>query len=412
MPSSTISPSCSTPIWLGRQPIVDSQKRLVAYEVLYRSAKTGFAAFEDGNQATSAVLLNTFVELGFDQVVEDRIAFMNFTREFLIGTYPLPECPKRLVLEVLEDIVPDAELIQGLKRLRAEGYKIALDDVVYHPALEPLLELAAIVKVELPQIPQTEWAAHVQLLRKWPVKLLAEKIETQQEFELCRDLGFDLFQGYFLSKPELIEGRKLDGNQMALMKILAEINAPQADIRDLAETVERDPALCIKLLRYVNSSHFGVRRNVESLRHACVLLGLETLRTITTLLLLAGNKHVPQQAAKTALLRAWMCRTLAQYHEDANAHSLFTTGLLSMLDVLMGQPLDNLIAELPLEESIREALLLGIGPTGQILQVAIDYEKCAWEQLTECGIKPALLRTAYLESVEEVKRAWAASASA
>jgi EAL and modified HD-GYP domain-containing signal transduction protein len=410
MTSTTASQDCSSPIWLGRQPIVDSKKRLVAYEVLYRSTNLGPAAFSDGNQATSAVLVNTFVELGFDQVVDDRIAFMNFTREFLTGEYPLPECPKRLVLEVLEDVVPDAELIQGLERLRSEGYKIALDDVVYHPSLEPLLELATFVKVELPQIPQDQWAEHVKTLRQWPVILLAEKIETQEEFELCRELGFDLFQGYFLSKPEIIEGRKLDGNQLALMKILAEINSPAADIKNLANTVEQDPALCIKLLKYVNSSHFAVRRNVESLQHACVMLGLESLRTITTLLLLAGNQHIPQQTARTALLRAWMCRSLAKHHEGVNAHSLFTTGLLSMLDVLMGQPLETLLAALPLDESILNAILRGEGVLGQILQTVLSYENCDWSELTRGSANPHQLRSAYFESVEQVKQAWTASA--
>ncbi len=406
MPLSTLSNSCSSPVWLGRQPIVDRRKNLVAYEILYRSAGAGRTCFDDANQATSSVLMNTFVELGFEQVVEDRVAFMNFTREFLVGTHPLPECPDRLVLEVLEDIVPDEELLEGVRTLREAGYKIALDDVVYRPELDPLLDLASIVKVEMPQIPREEWADQVQILRKWPVTLLAEKVETLEEFELCRELGFDLFQGYFLAKPEIIEGRKLDGNQMALMKILAAINDPQSDLPQLTGLVEQDPALCIKLLRYVNSSHFGIRRNVESLRHACVLLGLEGVRTVATLLMLAGNKHVPQQSARTALLRGWMCRRLAEHFDAGNPHPFFTAGLLSMLDVLMGQPLEDLLADLPLDESIRAAILHGENRLGEILKQVILYEQCQWDRLMRSGADPTILCKAYMDSVTQVKKAW------
>ncbi|MCA9071921.1 MAG: HDOD domain-containing protein, partial [Planctomycetaceae bacterium] len=337
--SAVSTPSCSTPVWVGRQPILTADKRLVAYEILYRCFAQESAQFTDGNHATSTVLLNLFSELGLEHVVDDRVAFVNFTREFITGEHPLPQCPKQLIVEVLEDIEPDPEVIAGIRRLRRQGFRIALDDVVYHPDLEPLLEHASLVKVDLSLIPQTEWASHVQQFRKWPVKLLAEKVETLEEFQHCRSLGFDLFQGYFFSKPELLEGRKLDSNQTVLLRILSVINSPQVEIQSLARTVEADPALCLKILRYVNSSHFGIRRTVESLQQACVLLGLDTLRTITSLLLLVGNNNVPQQAARTALLRAWMCRNLGQNNSKVNPQSVFTVGLLSMLDVLLGQPL-------------------------------------------------------------------------
>ncbi len=408
MSSTTEETQCSTPVWVGRQPILDRRKRLVAYEVLFRSAESGPARFDDGNQATSAVLMNTFVELGFDQVVDNHIAFMNFTREFLIGEHPLPQCPERLVLEVLEDIVPDQELLTGLKQLRKEGYKIALDDVIYHPSLEPLLELATIVKVELPQIPLAELPTHVESLRKWPVTLLAEKVETLEEFEICRDLGFDLFQGYFFSKPEILQGRKLDSNQVALMKILTEINDPQSDIKKLIFAVEQDPALCIKLLRYVNASHMSIRQTVESLQHACVLLGTERIRTIATLLVLAGNKDLPQQAARTALLRAWMCRGLANRQQAENVHTFFTTGLLSMIDVLMGQPLDILLANLPVDESVCQAILKREGQMGQILEMVIQYERCEWDRFTQNEALSTILRNTYVDSINQVQLAWQA----
>jgi EAL and modified HD-GYP domain-containing signal transduction protein len=241
------------------------------------------------------------------------------------------------------------------------------------------------------------------------VTLLAEKVETLEEFEYCQSLGFDLFQGYFLAKPEIIQGRKLDSNQLALMRVMAEINSPKSDIAQISRCVEQDPALCIKILRYVNSSHFSIRQKVKSLNHACTMLGLEAVRTITTLLLLADNPHVPQQAAKNALLRACMCRSLADHPNAASAHSLFTTGLLSMLDVLLGQPLKDLLKQLPLDESITDAILTGRGLGGQVLKTVVSYEKCEWDKLTRNGADPARLRSAYLESLKQVKQAWAAA---
>lgn len=404
--SAVTSPQFSTPVWVGRQPIVDAKQDLIAYEVLYRSSATGGAQFTDGNLATSSVLLNLFLEMGLEQVVDDRVAFVNFTREFLVGEHPLPDCPKQLVVEVLEDITPDREILEGLRKLHQQGFKIALDDVVYHPELEPFLEHASIVKVDLSLIPQAEWGDHVRQFRQWPVKLLAEKVETMEEFRLCQQLGFDLFQGYFLSKPELIEGRKLDSNQTALLRVLAELNAPEIEVQKLTRTVELDPALCVKILRYVNSSHFGLRRSVESLQHACVLLGLDTLRTLTTLLLLAGNESVPQQAARVALLRAFMCRNLAKQRSDVNSHSAFTVGLVSMLDVLLGQPLDKLLAALPLDDTIRTAILDGEGRMGELLQNVVVYERCEWDTLSQLGVDANTFRQAYLSAVTEVQKAW------
>lgn len=404
--SAIASPRCSTPIWLGRQPIVDRHKNLLGYEILYRSAARSRADVTNGNLATSTVLLNLFLELGLEQVVHERLAFVNFTREFLTGKHPLPNCPKQLIPEVLEDIEPDVEVVNGLKKLRKQGFTIALDDVVYHPKLDPLLDLASIVKVDVSLIPQAEWGSHVRQLRNWPVKLLAEKVETLEEFRLCQSLGFDLYQGFFLSKPELLKGRKLDSKQTTLLRILSEINAPNVEIRNLARTVELDPGLCVKILRYVNSSHFGIRRNVESLQHACVMLGLATIRTLTMLLLLVGNCGVPQRAARAAILRACMCRNLAEYHADVNSHSVFTVGLLSMLDLLLGQPLEDLLPTLPLDETIRSAILEGTGTMGELLQNVIVYERCEWDTLAELGVEANVFRRAYLNAVTEVQGAW------
>jgi EAL and modified HD-GYP domain-containing signal transduction protein len=395
----TAAPACAD-AWVARQPVVNARQELIAYEILYRTRHPLHAAIRDPSRATSEVLLNVFTDLGIPNVVGKVPAMVNITRDFLVGELPLPSCPNRLVLEVLEDIQPDPEVLAGIVRLRQQGYAIALDDFVYQPHLEPLLELATIVKVDLPQIPHSELAQQVALLRRWPVQLLAEKVEDWHQFATCRDLGFELFQGHFLSRPELLHGHKLEASRLALLRILARVHDPSATFQDLEHTIEQVPAMCVKLLRYVNSSQTGLQRKVDSLHRALVLLGLEEIRTITTLLALVGTDALSPLAVNTAWVRAVMCRRLGLcYGHDP--HAYFTAGLLSMLDVLMGRPLEEVIASLPLDENMRSAILRFEGPMGRPLKAVVHYEQGQWDKLIGQSYELAILRSAYLEAIAE-----------
>lgn len=400
--AATPSAAPTTDIWLARQPIVDADRRLVGWEILFRSSQENHSGVTDGNRATSEVMLNTFVELGLDTVVGQHLAFVNLTREFLIGEFPLPACQSQLVLEVLEDVAPTDDVLSGIRRLRAAGYTIALDDVVYHPGLQPLLELASIVKVDLPLTPPDELASHVQELQQHGVHLLAEKVERRSEFELCKQLGFQLFQGYFLSQPEIVQGRKLNSHKLALVDTLAKLNDPAATFSDLESTIERDPGLCVKLLKYVNSSHFGIRREVDSLHRALVLLGVGNIRTITTLLVLADDRSTATVDVHAALTRAWTCRGLVEHRDSQYGHQLFTAGLLSRLDVLMQCPLEEALAGFAMTEDIREGVLNRTGEIGEILDQVECYERGAWDELAMSDENSDRLRTAYLDAIARV----------
>jgi len=193
--------------FVGRQPIYGRSIDVFAYELLFRNDEVNRASFMDGNAATAQVMLNTFVEIGLDHIVDHHLAFINLTRDFVLGNYCIALPKDRVVLEVLENMGVDQELIDALNRLSGLGYRIALDDFVYHESLKPLVELADIIKVDVLALDRKTVAEHVEILRQYPVKLLAEKVETHEEFEFCRDLGFDYFQGYFFCKPKIISSQ-------------------------------------------------------------------------------------------------------------------------------------------------------------------------------------------------------------
>jgi EAL and modified HD-GYP domain-containing signal transduction protein len=194
--------------YIGRQAIYTREKEVHAYELLYRSGVSGAADFVDGSQATSQVVLNSFLEIGLGRLVGTRPAFINCTRDFLTQGHALSLPPECLVLEVLEDIEPDAEMLATLRSLKDAGYTIALDDFVLRESRNPVLELADLIKVELPALTREQISHHIDALQPRGVILLAEKVETREEFEFCKALGFELFQGYFLSKPHIVQERR------------------------------------------------------------------------------------------------------------------------------------------------------------------------------------------------------------
>ncbi|MEO1981434.1 MAG: EAL domain-containing protein [Fuerstiella sp.] len=298
--------------FVGCQPIFRSDLVVYAFELLFRKGGANEASFDDGDHATAAVIMNVFTDIGLENIVGDCPAFINVTRNFILDGHALTLPRDRVVLEVLEDIQPDAEILDGLRALSSRGYRIALDDFVYSPHMEPLIEIADIVKVELPAIDDKDLPRHVELLRRNNVQLLAEKIETHEEFEFCRELGFDYFQGYFLSKPRMVSGKSIPTNTITAVQLIGELSDPDVDFEDVVKTMGADPSLCYKLLKFINSAAGGQTKPVESLSAAVTQLGLRRLQTFTIFTLFAtGTDARPIQLIVTALTRGRMCQLLA-----------------------------------------------------------------------------------------------------
>lgn len=385
-------------VFIGRQPIYDRQLAVHAYELLFRHNATNAAEFLNGDEATSRVILTTFTEIGLENIVGAQPAFINLTRGFILGRYPLPGLGGRLVLEVLEDIEVDQELVDGVARLAAQGFRIALDDFIYRPHLAPLVALADIVKIDLRALGREEVVRHVEVLRReHRVQLVAEKVETQEEFDFCRDLGFDYFQGYFLCRPNVVQGRATPPNRLAALRLLAELQKPQIDFPELEQLIVQDVALTYRVLRYINSAFFGLRQKVESVHRAVVLLGIDALRTLASLIVLSRIDDKPHELLTTALLRAKMCELLS----ERDAESAFTVGLFSMLDAMMDRPLEELLERLPLSDAVVTALLHRKGPLGRVLAAVVRYERGEFEALEAPAARGGPdLAGAYLQAVE------------
>jgi EAL and modified HD-GYP domain-containing signal transduction protein len=386
-------------VYVGRQPIYDRQLEVYAYELLFRSGEVNQARVMDGDQATSQVILNTFMEIGLETIVGPKLAFINLTRDFILQDYSFVFPAGRVVMEVLEDIPVDTELLTAVRRLSTQGYLIALDDFIYHERLQPLVELADIIKVDILALDQRALQEHVATLRQYKVKLLAEKVETQDHFKYCRDLGFDYFQGYFFCKPEVIRGQRVPANRMTTLQLLVKLQDPETDFAELEAIISRDVSLSYKLLRVVNSAFYAMPQKVDSLRHALLRLGTRQIATWISLILLSRIDDKPHELMVTAMVRAKMCELLAQALKHPNKDRFFTVGLFSALDALMNSPMEEILISLPLSNDITSALLHNVGVLGDALRCVLAYERGDWEAVNCYGVDGSTITEAYLQAI-------------
>jgi EAL and modified HD-GYP domain-containing signal transduction protein len=401
--STEINPAFAPPcaqIFIGRQPIFDREQRVHAYELLFRSGKVDAAEVTDGDSATAQTLLNGIVNFGLDELVGDRVAFVNLTRRFLLEHHRLPALQERLVLEVLEDITPDAETIGALRQLAARGYTIALDDFTYRTELIPFLEVAQIVKLDLPQIGVDYLPSHVERVRRRGLRLLAEKVETQEEFALCKSLGVDYFQGYFLSRPTTLVSKRLPSNKLAVLQILARLQAPDTTIKDLEKLIGADVSISYRILRFVNSAHFNNIRQIDSVRHAIIMAGLRQIGTMATLIMMSQLlDDKPPELLRIALLRARLCEALSAHLKFTPPEMYATAGLFSTLDALLDRPINEIVESLPLNAELADALITHSGRIGKLLNCALACERGDLSAAAELGIDEYSIGRIWLQAI-------------
>jgi EAL and modified HD-GYP domain-containing signal transduction protein len=365
--------SSVTSVCLARQPIFDRDLKVVAYELLFRGGEQKVAAVGGADDATNQVLLHALVEIGLNNVVGTRNAFVNFASSFIQSGDCSALPTDRLVLELLEGAEATDSLVTALEGLIASGFRLALDDFVYLPGYDRLLRLASIVKMDLRARPET-FLEEVNRLKRFPVTLLAEKVETPEEYDRCRELGFSLFQGYFFARPRLVSGKRTPSDRLTTLRLIASLNAPDISLKEVESLIVREPVLAQKLLKFINSTHVGLRVSVNSIGTAVALLGPRKLRSWATLLTLGSLTHCPREVLVTANVRAHMCETMAKSEKRGQAESAFMVGLFSVLDVLAGRPMDEIVTELPLSAEVKSALLKRQGPLGATLEAVIGYE--------------------------------------
>lgn len=374
-------------VFLARQPIFDLRQNVFGYELLYRSQQSAVYDGVDGDQATLSVIHNTFLLMGVENLTGGRKAFINFTRKLLEKEVALTLPTQGVIIEILEDIVPDEAMVAVCAALKKAGYSLALDDFVLKQMGNPLLQFADIIKVDLRQTTMEESRMIVEQYAPKGIKLLAEKTETLEEFTAAKGIGFVYFQGYFFSKPVIVSRKDIPSAKINHLRMIREINREDLDMRQLETIVKQDTSLTYKLLRYINSPFFGLRQSISSIQNALVLLGEREVRKWTSLVLLTSlGQDKPAEVLITSLARAKLCEALAaEVGLKSKAPELFLVGMFSMIDVLIGRPLEELLQEMLLPQEVKDALNGQNNTYRNVLDLVLSNEKGDWEAFAACA---------------------------
>ena len=352
------------------------------------------------------VIVHTFINIGLHQLSAGRAAYMNFTREMLLGRAFTLMPPSSVVIELLEDVEPDAEVERMCEELVAAGYQLALDDFVWSPRYRRLLELASIVKIDVLNQPADHLDEVAQRVAPYDVRLLAERVENADVHTMCLQLGYELFQGYFFARPQMVVRRAFRSDEMTIAQAMNVMRDSSATDAEAEAVFSSDMGLSYKLLRMVNSAAAG-GRGIESIRHALRLSGRAELTKWLALLLvssLAARGNANRELLQLAVHRARMCELLvATAGRERDAGSMFLVGLLSLLDSISGVPMDELLAAIPLAAPLREALVARTGPYAAPLQLAEAYQQGDWSAVsrggTSHGVDASRISALYVEAL-------------
>ncbi len=373
--------------YIARQPILYSNKELYGYELLFRDGeKNAFPGIPD-EEATSRLIVEQQFDGDIRNLVGDKLAFINFSRDSLIEEHPKLLPPRNVVIEVLETVEPDDEIIAVCKDLKGRGYRLALDDHDFNKAWHPWVHLFDIIKIDITQFSRTELTRLLAESDFQSVQMLAERVETEEEFSFFQCLGFSLFQGYFFAKPQMIRKQAMPANKLSIIQLLALVSMETVDFDELVNVISMDPGLSFKLLRFINSVSFALSRKISSLKQALVYLGQKEIKKFVALVSLASLGGADRIAAiSLAASRAIFCDAIAGLVDDKQIkNSAFLIGLFSMIDTLLEDSMENILQLLPVDDAIRDALLENEGLGAEILQLAKYFEAADWLKIAEYG---------------------------
>ena len=391
--------------FIARQPILSRRGDVFAYELLFRSGIEN--SFGGANlEHASASMFDTSFMIGLQKLTGGQRAFVNCPRDFLLHDYISLFPRDMVVVELLENIAPDEEVVDACRRLKESGYLLALDDFVDTPDWEPLIEIADFIKVDFRVTSQADQRALAARYKGKKIRMLAEKVETPEEFADAMAMGYSLFQGYFFCRPEMLHQRAIPASKLAYLDLLGTVTAANFDIAALALKIKQEPSLTYKLLRYLNSAGFGLRSEIYSIPHALSLLGERELRKWIAVLavgVMANGK--PDELMTVPLVRGRFCELLAPAAGmAAHSNDLFLLGLLSVMDAILDQPLVNILAELPVGNDIKEALLARSGLYKDMLDLATAHERADWDAISRLaprlGVKEDQIPELYFAAVD------------
>jgi c-di-GMP-related signal transduction protein len=368
--------------FIARQPIFDENLRVFAYELLFRAGGDK-NVFQPRPEASSSVIVDSMMLFDLQTLTGHAKAFINVDQSALENRAPRLLPPDRVIIEILESVVPTPEVIQLCRDLCSSGYVLALDDFVDHPKWEPLLSLAKFLKVDFRSSDHDLRRAMAHRFRGRGIRLVAEKVETHAELNKARSLGYSFFQGYFFCKPSMVSARDIPGNKLNCLRLLEAVSAVDFSRDAVEELLKKDPSLVYKLLRYLNSPLLGLRCEIHGLRHAISLLGeIEFRRWVSIVAIVAMASDKPPELIRTALTRAFFCEEISNtIGMTEKSSDLFFMGLLSVTDALLDRPIDHILANLPVSTDVRTALCGGTNRYRDIYDTLLTYERGDWAAL-------------------------------
>jgi c-di-GMP-related signal transduction protein len=367
---------------VARQPILSVDEKVFGYELLFRNGVEDFFSGSDLDAASRSTL-NTSMLLGLDVLCDGRRAFINCTRDILLKEYITLLPSGQAVVEILETVPADDLVVAACQRLKGAGYMIALDDFGVSDPREALTDLADIIKVDLRATSAADAAAMVKRYGPWRCRMLAEKVETREEFVAAKKAGFIYFQGYFFRRPEVLTAHEIPANRVNYLRMLTAVSKPELDVREIENTVKSEASLCYRLLRYLNSAAFGFANEIHSVRHALAILGeREVRRWIRLVATLGAGQGKSDDLVLSALVRARFCELLSPKipHGDSD---LFLMGLLSLMDVILELPMSQVLDNVPIDQETKSVLLGGASRLRPFYQLMLAQESGEWKTASE-----------------------------
>ncbi len=387
-------------IVVGRQPVFDRELTVVGYELLFRPLEGGSFSDQLGGDLMTTSVLFSSVGIGVNRLVGDKTIFCNVDRGLLTGSEPVVLSPERTVFEVSESVMLDDEVFAGCEHLVHQGYMLALDHFRWSDGVERLLEIATLVKIDLQLADQTTLPNLIDRCRAFDLSVVAEKVEFPEQLNRCKELGFDYFQGYLLSRPRIVPGRTLDSSSVARLQLAAQLASTECSASQLEEIIRAEPAMAYQLLQMagVGADH-GFRRRVQTLREALVIVGWRQLQSWIGFLILTNKGETSEEEVVTTLTRARMAEMLASESCPHLSGLAFAAGLLSAFDLLLGMRLEDVLISLPLDAELQDAVLGKDTEVGRIVGDVIDCQLGNPEEAIRSGLSDEVLHKASIKAL-------------
>lgn len=396
--------------FVARQPILTADEKVFGYELLFRNGVDDHFLGPD-SEAASRSTVSTSMLIGLDVLCDGRRAFINCAREVLLKEYVTLLPSNQAVVEILESVPADDLVIAACQRLKESGYLIALDDFALPDVRERLIDLADIIKIDLRRTPLKEAADIVARYGPWRHRMLAEKVETREEFLAAKQAGFVYFQGYFFCKPEILTAHEIPANRVNYVRMWQAVARPELDVREIEDLIKGEASLCYRLLRYLNSPAFGFATEIHSVRHALTILGeREVRRWIRLVATLGAGQDKPSELVLSALVRGRFCELLSPRirHQDSD---LFLLGLLSLMDSILQMPMDQVLENVPVDRETKAVLQGRTSSLGTFYQLMLAQESGQWQAVSELAHQLHLDEMGVAETYWDAVR-WAQQVSA